>query len=180
MTVSTMLQQSQMRGELNILAYLSHALSSAPGLELQLAQYVFIHDVLSEALSAGNTSVVKHSLPQYVRSLEAGEGEGLPTWKLLEKQFGLATELLPPSHQYLTAVNPTNHLYNNSMDYVAVDLTRVLLQPTVGGTDYINSSWVPSYSRGDQFILSQHPSNGLHLQLNVEHGIYLMAFLYCM
>ena len=79
MTVSTMLQQSQMRGELNILTYLSHALSSAPGLELQLAQYVFIHDVLSEALSAGNTSVVKHSLPQYVRSLEAGEGEGLPT-----------------------------------------------------------------------------------------------------
>lgn len=158
MTVSTMLQQSQMRGELNILTYLSHALSSAPGLELQLAQYVFIHDVLSEALSAGNTSVVKHSLPQYVRSLEAGEGEGLPTWKLLEKQFGLATELHPPSHQYLTAVNPTNHLHNNSMDYVAVDLTRVLLQPMVGGTDYINSSWVPGYSRGDQFILSQHPS----------------------
>ena len=158
MTVSTMLQQRQMRGELNILTYLSHALSSAPGLELQLAQYVFIHDVLSEALSAGNTSVVKHSLAQYVRSLEAGEGEGLPTWKLLEKQFGLATELHPPSHQYLTAVNPTNHLHNNSMDYVAVDLTRVLLQPMVGGTDYINSSWVPGYSRGDQFILSQHPS----------------------
>ena len=95
--------------------------------------------MLSEALSAGNTSVVKHSLPQYVTSLEAGEGEGLPTLKLLEKQFSLATELHPPSHQYLTAVNPTNHLHNNSMDYLAVDLTRVLLQPTVGGTDYINS-----------------------------------------
>ena len=41
------------------------------------------------------------------------------------------------------------------MDYVAVDLTRVVLQPMVGGTDYINSSWVPGYSRSDQYILSQ-------------------------
>ena len=41
------------------------------------------------------------------------------------------------------------------MDYVAVDLTRVVLQPMVGGTDYINCSWVPGYSRSDQYILSQ-------------------------
>ena len=46
-------------------------------------------------------------------------------------------------------------MHNNSMDYVAVDLTRVVLQPMVGGTDYINSSWVPGYSRSDQYILSQ-------------------------
>jgi protein tyrosine phosphatase len=159
MTVCTMLQQSLLRGELNIITYLSHLLASAPGLELQAAQYIFIHDVLAEALAAGNTSVVKHNLPCYVRNLESSEGEGsFPSWKILEKHFGLATELHPPSHQYLTAVNPANQLHNNSMDYVATDLTRVVLQPMVGGTDYVNCSWVPGYSRADQFVLSQHPS----------------------
>ena len=159
MTVCTMLQQSQLRGELNIITYLTHLLSSSPSLDLPQSQYVFIHDVLAEALVAGNTSVVKHNLPCYVRSLESSDSgsEGFPSWKVLEKQFALATELHPPSHQYLTAVNPVNQVHNNSMDYVAVDLTRVILQPTIGGTDYINCSWVPGYSRSDQYILSQHP-----------------------
>ena len=151
MTVCTMLQQSQLRGELNIMTYLTHLLSSATSLELQISQYIFIHDVLTEALVAGNTSIVKHNLPCYVRNLESSEGEGFPSWKVLEKHFTLATELHPPSHQYLTAVNPTNQLHNNSMDYVAVDLTRVVLQPLVGGTDYVNCSWVPGYSRLDRF-----------------------------
>jgi len=150
MTVCTMLQQSQLRGELNIMTYLTHLLSSATSLDLQISQYIFIHDVLTEALVAGNTSIVKHNLPCYVRNLESSEGEGFPSWKVLEKHFTLATELHPPSHQYLTAVNPTNQLHNNSMDYVAVDLTRVVLQPLVGGTDYVNCSWVPGYSRSDR------------------------------
>ena len=91
---------------------LSHLLSSSPSLELVHAQYVFIHDVLAEALIVGNTSVVKHNLPCYVRSLESSDSssEGFPSWKLLEKQFTLATELHPPSHQYLTAVNPVNQV----------------------------------------------------------------------
>ena len=31
------------------------------------------------------------------------------------------------------------------MDCVAVDVTRVVLRPAVGGTDYVNASWVPGY-----------------------------------
>merc|ERR1719237_1608509 len=126
MTVCTMLQQSQLRGELNIITYLTHLLNTSPSLDLPHSQYVFIHDVLAEALVAGNTSVVKHNLPCYVRSLESSDSgsEGFPSWKVLEKQFTLATELHPPSHQYLTAVNPVNQVHNNSMDYVAVVLSR--------------------------------------------------------
>ena len=147
MTVCTMLQQSQMRGELNILTYLCHILPSSQCLEFSLSQYIFIHNVMSEALVAGNTSMLKTNLPCYVRNLESSTGEDFPSWKLLEKQFSLATEVHPPSHQYLTAVNPANHLHNNSMDYVAVDLTRVVLQPAVTDSDYVNASWVPGYSR---------------------------------
>ena len=106
---------------------LSHLLSSSPSLELVHAQYVFIHDVLAEALIVGNTSVVKHNLPCYVRSLESSDSssEGFPSWKLLEKQFTLATELHPPSHQYLTAVNPVNQVYIYSIKHFT-QIARVL------------------------------------------------------
>ena len=60
---------------------------------------------------------------------------------------------------YLTAVNPANQLHNNSMDYVAGDHSRVMLQPPVSGTDYVNASWVPGYSGDQAFIISQHPNN---------------------
>ena len=102
---------------------------------------------------------------------------GFPCWEPLEKQFSVATELGPDhignsadgnlgkmisndfTPGYLTAVNPANQLHNNSMDYVAGDGTRVVLQPPVSGTDYVNASWVPGYSGDRAFIISQHPNN---------------------
>ena len=60
---------------------------------------------------------------------------------------------------YLITVNPANQLHNNSMDYVAGDHSRVMLQPPVSGTDYVNASWVPGYSGDQAFIISQHPNN---------------------
>jgi len=84
---------------------------------------------------------------------------GFPCWEPLEKQFSVATELGPDHIGYLTAVNPANQLHNNSMDYVAGDHSRVLLQPPVSGTDYVNASWVPGYSGDRAFIISQHPNN---------------------
>ena len=127
-----------------------------------------ILQVVVEATVAGNTLVGKQSLLQFVRSLEVSleqrkevPGQSLNCWEPLEKQFSAATEVSPSSHhqQYLTAVNPSHHLHNNSMDYVAVELTRVVLSPPVGGTDYINASWVPGYHSERQLIISQHPNN---------------------
>lgn len=85
--------------------------------------------------------------------------DGFASWEPVEKQFTVSTEIHPSVHQYLTAVNPANHLHNNSMEYVAVDLTRVVLQPSIASTDYINASWVPGYTGDRQFIISQHPNN---------------------
>lgn len=42
---------------------------------------------------------------------------------------------------------------------MAGDGTRVVLQPPVSGTDYVNASWVPGYSGDRAFIVSQHPNN---------------------
>lgn len=161
MTVSTMLQQNQYKNEMNIVTYVSHVLAQCQLENIQLNQYIFIHEVLTEAIIAGTTSVTKHNLAKFVRSLEASDvdNHSYPCWEPLEKQFAVSTEIHPSSHQYLTAVNPSNHLMNNSMDYVAVDLTRVVLHPTIGGTDYVNASWIPGFISEKQFIISQHPNN---------------------
>ena len=42
---------------------------------------------------------------------------------------------------------------------MAGDGTRVVLQPPVAGTDYVNASWVPGYSGDRAFVISQHPNN---------------------
>ena len=119
-----------------------------------------------EAIAAGNTLVGKQNLLQFVRSMEdRGEDrsevrQAFTCWQPLEKQFSAATRVEPSCHQYLTATNPGNHLHNNSLDYVAVDLTRVTLSPPVAGTDYINATWVPGDHSERQFIISQHPREG--------------------
>ena len=161
MTVSTMLQQNQYKNEMNIVTYVSHVLSQCQLENIHLSQYIFIHEVLMEAVIAGTTSVTKNNLAKFVRSLEASDADNhsYPCWEPLEKQFAVSTEIHPSSHQYLTAVNPSNHNMNNSMDYVAVDITRVVLHPSIGGTDYVNASWVPGFISEKQFIISQHPNN---------------------
>jgi len=163
MTVSSMLQQLAQRRDLNIVTYLVSALAqnrmlSPPSLQ----QYIFIHEVLAEAVMSGNTTVDRTGLVSFLHSLEDRAGEamaGFPCWEPLEKQFSVATELGPDHNGYLTAVNPANQLHNNSMDYVAGDGTRVVLQPPVAGTDYVNASWVPGYSGDRAFVISQHPNN---------------------
>ena len=42
---------------------------------------------------------------------------------------------------------------------MAGDASRVVLKPSVAGTDYVNASWVPGYSGDRAFIISQHPNN---------------------
>eukprot|EP00092_Neocalanus_flemingeri_P005720 GFUD01006160.1.p1 GENE.GFUD01006160.1~~GFUD01006160.1.p1 ORF type:complete len:1193 (+),score=156.97 GFUD01006160.1:67-3645(+) len=161
MTVSTMLQQNHYKNEMNIVNYVGHVLAQCELDNIQLNQYIFIHEVLTEAIIAGTTSVTKDNLPNFVKRLEASDvdNHSNPCWEPLEKQFAVSTEIHPSSHQYLTAVNPSNHLMNNSMDYVAIDLTRVVLHPPSGGTDYVNASWIPGFDNEKQFIISQHPNN---------------------
>ena len=111
---------------------------------------------------SGETTVNRANLVNFIQNMQDQVGDamaGFPCWEPLEKQFSVSTELHPSSHQYLTAVNPANHLHNNSMDYVAVDLTRVTLKPGIAGTDYVNASWVPGFHGDKQFIISQHPNN---------------------
>ena len=97
------------------------------------------------------------------------------SWEPVEKQFTVSTEIHPSLHQYLTAVNPPNHLHNNSIEYVAVDLTRVVLQPSIRSTDYINASWVSMPGVKQRFILTMaplHPSSqGGHQTFCVKYPL---------
>ena len=58
----------------------------------------------------------------------------------------VSTELPDLLLQYTQAMAPINQARNNSLEYVAADLTRVVLHPAVDGSDYINATWIPGYS----------------------------------
>ena len=77
--------------------------------------------------------------------------------------YSVCTEVPGIVLQYTAALSSVHQDRNNSLDYVCVDWSRVVLDPVVEGVDYINASWTPGYSGPTDFIISQHPvPNTLH------------------
>ena len=87
MTVSTMVQQNQHKNEMNVVTYVSHVLSQCQLENINLSQYIFIHEVLMEAVIVGTTSVTKSNLTRFVQSFETSDLDihSYPCWKPLEK-----------------------------------------------------------------------------------------------
>ena len=122
----------QARREVALVGYLSRVLAGV-SVQLSLAQYIFIHEVVREGVVAGQTSLPRHAVQAFLRSTQSDSAPPLvlccgvlkftvdctvqtPVWQPLEKQFSVSTETVPASHQYLTAANPANHLMNNRSD----------------------------------------------------------------
>ena len=160
---------------------------------LSLEDYILAHEVLCEAVQSQGTVLHPSDL--------AGDN-GLLDDLHMERQFCLATAagpLRPPCntlprtrhhhakvaaamspYQALAALHPLNQAKNNSLDFIAVDWSRVrlnvcstaisrraslasLTEPLyVSATnntpdDYVNASWVPGYAGPRDFVLSHHP-----------------------
>ena len=76
MTVSTMLHQLGQRRDLNIVTFLVTALGQARILPPpSLQQYVFLHEVLADAVMSGNTTVDKTGLVSFLHSLDDRAGK---------------------------------------------------------------------------------------------------------
>ena len=76
MAVFTMLHQLGQRRDLSLVSWLVTALSQARGLNPpSLHQYVFIHEVLADAVMSGNTTVDKTGLVSFLHSLDDRAGK---------------------------------------------------------------------------------------------------------
>jgi hypothetical protein len=167
-----MLHQLEATASLNILASARYlARLSPPPSSLALEDYILAHEVLCEAVQS-QASVLRPADLQADSHLLVDDLH-------VERQFCLATSLplcrlsLPVNpFQASAALHTANQSKNNSLDFVAVDWSRVHLteyrraslaslhSDLTSGEDYVNASWVPGYAGPREFVLSHHPGPG--------------------
>ena len=159
--VDAMLKQMKAKGELNLVAYLKYIRTQRCNLVQTEEQYVFVHDVLAEAVASGETNINRSYLSRYINSLQSSftTDENSIPWQLLDRQFKLATAYQPQETQFMAALKACNQHKNRNFDYLPIESARAALtpQPGMDGSDYINASWMPGFNRHREFIITQHP-----------------------
>ena len=182
--VDTMLKQMKAKGELNLPAYLRHVHSRKSQLIRTEEQYVFLHDILAEAVAVGETNIHRSYVSRYINSLQSSftTDENSIPWQLLDRQFKLATAYQPQEEQFSAALSGLNQNKNRNFDYLPTEAGRVFITPFVGieSSDYINASWLPGFNCGNEYIITQHPTEQTVLsfwQMIWEHSVKTVVVL---
>lgn len=164
--LDAMQSQIKHRNNINVYGFLKHIRQQRNFLVQTEEQYIFIHDALLEAIDAGDTEVPSTHLLRYLQTLQTGGEPKLNAdekhnhWPLLERQFRLVTQFKAKDFNVVSALKPCNKPKNRSLNLIPLEAHRVHILPrTPGaeGSDYINATFLPGFSRLREFILTQHP-----------------------
>lgn len=166
--LDAMQSQIKHRNSINVYGFLKHIRQQRNFLVQTEEQYIFIHDALLEAIDAGDTEVPSTHLLRYLQTLQTGGEPKLTSdgvekhnhWPLLERQFRLVTQFKAKDFNVVSALKPCNKPKNRSLNLIPLEAHRVHILPrTPGaeGSDYINATFLPGFSRLREFIITQHP-----------------------
>ena len=180
--IDAMLERLKYESQVDIYGYVTMMRSQRNFMIQTDEQYIFIYDVIVEAIDCGNTEITLSRFVNEYKRLNELSADGVETG--LERQFksiALNNQYVEDQNLMLAAQNVVNEKKNRSETIIPFDKNRVVLQTlrSYEGSDYINASFVNGYSKQNAFIATQGPlehtiADFWRMVMEVDSGIIVM------